>query len=466
VEEEVNMRVRAPYRPAFLVVVAALWLCCASATRADTPTPAPTVTPPDHFQCYEAHAPRHTIPNVSLLDAVGPSTVDLIQPHRFCAPANKDGEDPTAPTHVVHLDGFRMRQTSPRFVHVRNLAITNQFGSTVIDLVRPDYLLVPSAKSLVAPPPPLLVATVDHFKCYRARGRQRVAGTSVQDQFGSLTFDLKRPRRLCLAADKNGEGILDPGASLLCYEVRLAGGTPFVPPGKIFLTNQFGDDSFSLFRATELCVPSSLTGPAATPTPTASATPMATATAPAATPTPSPTATTGDTPTPTGTPGDATTATPTDTSTPGNAATPTPTDTSTPGNAVTPTPTDTADVPTPTATSTPPGCSFDGLLCGGDCPVPGDNCEQISDTECACVTPPPCGLDGGLCDGSCPTPTDVCLFIHAPGSPSLGTCACVPPAQACTGDGNTCNGFCPLQGDDCFPTQPTPDACECRPGIQ
>src|SRR6185369_13562596 len=113
-----------------------------------TPTPTATTTPIilDHFSCYEAHAPRQLVSGVSLVDAFGPSTVQLIEPHRFCAPADKNGEDTTAPMHDPHLEGFRMRQTS-RFDRVRNIAVTNQFDSVIIDLVRPDYVLVPSSKS-------------------------------------------------------------------------------------------------------------------------------------------------------------------------------------------------------------------------------------------------------------------------------------------------------------------------------
>ena len=71
--------------------------------------------------------------------------------------------------------------------------------------------------------------------------------------------DVKRPARLCTAVDKRGEGILDPSAYLMCYKVRITPGTPpATPPDLVFTHNQFGDDSYAVFGARELCVPSTL----------------------------------------------------------------------------------------------------------------------------------------------------------------------------------------------------------------
>ena len=291
-------------------------------TPTQTPTPTATGTPTapvaalDHFQCYESHAKNRLIPGVSLVDALGPSTVDLLQPHRFCAPADKNTENPTAKNHLVHLEGYRLKQTSAKLPRGLRATVENQFGTVDLKLVRPDYLLIPSAKGIGGAPQPLgLPATVDHFKCYRVQGRHRESGLVVEDQFDRHTVDVKRPQRLCLAADKNGEGFVDSTAVLLCYEVRLASGSRFSAPGKIFVENQFDPNSYSLFRRTELCVPSRLQG-AATPTPTPSATPTPADATPSATPTPAdatPTAT--PTPTASATPADAT-PTPTATSTP------------------------------------------------------------------------------------------------------------------------------------------------------
>jgi hypothetical protein len=119
-------------------------------------------------------------------------------------------------------------------------------------------LFVPSAKTASGPVTPLDPVTVDHFKCYRAKGaRTRVSGVEVRDQFGTIILDVKRPFRLCAPVDKNSEGTIDPDSYLMCYEVRIGSASPgFTPAGHIFINNQFGDDSFESFRVRELCVPS------------------------------------------------------------------------------------------------------------------------------------------------------------------------------------------------------------------
>jgi hypothetical protein len=70
---------------------------------------------------------------------------------------------------------------------------------------------------------------IDHFKCYKTHSTKfRASNVTVDDQFGSITVDIKKQLRLCVAADKNGEGILDPNSTLMCYQDRIMPGTP--PP--------------------------------------------------------------------------------------------------------------------------------------------------------------------------------------------------------------------------------------------
>ncbi len=123
--------------------------------------------------------------------------------------------------------------------------------------------MVPTAKSLDAPPDPLSNG-IDHFKCYRVvRARQRVAGIAIEDQFGALTVNVKRPSRLCVAVNKNQEGVSDLNSALMCYQVKQASRPRFTGKGPIFLANQFGHDTpLAVTRPTELCVPSTIGGPA------------------------------------------------------------------------------------------------------------------------------------------------------------------------------------------------------------
>jgi hypothetical protein len=193
-----------------------------------------------------------------LNDLFGNGDITVRRAKRICNPASKNGEDPAAPTLVDHLEGYEINQTN-HFVPVKALNVTNQFGSSSLNLARPDFILVPTAKSLQPDPPPI-VPTINHYKCYViARAKFRASGIQVDDQFGTLHVDIKRPVRFCAAADKNDEGIINPNAHLLCYQVRPVTGSPrFKGPSAIFTNNQFGSDKNRVFGPRELCVPTTI----------------------------------------------------------------------------------------------------------------------------------------------------------------------------------------------------------------
>src|SRR5262249_56436284 len=90
--------------------------------------------------------------------------------------------------------------------------VGHQFGMTVLDVVRPDILLVPTLKTLVLPGPPALTQpTIDHFQCYKVKPTpgapkfQKILGVKVDDQFGTATLDLLKPALLCAPANKQNE---------------------------------------------------------------------------------------------------------------------------------------------------------------------------------------------------------------------------------------------------------------------
>ncbi len=229
----------------------------------DTCTGGACVGTPDlgtcHYQCYEVRRKAFAGPTVTLDDAFGSAQTVVELPEQLCAPADKNDEDPDAPGEPDHLAGYRVRHPfSPRLQQ----RFVNQFGASVLDIVRPDRLQVPTAKSLTGPTPALVWPKTNHFQCYRirqSRGTPRfvpVPGVEVEDQFGTATVTVKRPVRLCAPVDKSGEnpGVEDDPVHLLCYRTSFA---PF-PTLTPFVNNQFGPQSFILLRRTELCVPSLL----------------------------------------------------------------------------------------------------------------------------------------------------------------------------------------------------------------
>jgi hypothetical protein len=239
----------------------------------------------DHFLCYDLHG-RWLNEPVSLVDTFGSSTAAARNAKRLCAPADKNGEDPNAPSDPDHLTGYSLHRNG-RFDTIRNQQVANQFhaAGVRVDLLHPELLMVPTGKSLTPPPPPSYVPAIDHFQCYRVRGAAfRQKPVTATDQFGGITVDVKRARSLCVPVDKDGEGILDGSQVLMCYKARSRSGPPLREP--IYTTNQFENATDLVFALREICVPSRLNPGEATPTPMPTATETATPT-PTATSTPS-----------------------------------------------------------------------------------------------------------------------------------------------------------------------------------
>lgn len=98
---------------------------------------------------------------------------------------------------------------------------------------------------------------LDHFKCYKTRaGIPFVPLTaSLADQFETKNTSILRPYRVCNPADKNDEGINDPTAHEMCYQVRDVAGQPRFTRRDIRIVNQFGEQLLSVIRPETLCVP-------------------------------------------------------------------------------------------------------------------------------------------------------------------------------------------------------------------
>jgi len=275
-----------------------------------------STTPGDHYLCYAARKarpprgqaafprfePRSGVSVVDALSSALPADqhlVDLKKSTTLCVPANKNGEGILDTE--THLEGYKAKQTrtrpsQPRF-EKRTLHVENQLGRFEMRLKTAHDLLVPSgAVEGSGGAGALGTSDVTHFRCYKARAARRPRGApgpaptprsiSVSDTFGERLFDLRKPTRVCLPANKNDEDPDAPNApgSLLCYSAKLARTSPRQARFESRLAsthNQFGDEVLKLAKELEFCVPSR--DPAATPTPIASPGPSATAAAPTST---------------------------------------------------------------------------------------------------------------------------------------------------------------------------------------
>src|SRR4029077_5017353 len=114
-------------------------------------------------------------------------------------------------------------------------------------------------------PPDENTISVNHFKCYKVKvtpGTPRFpkgVQALVTDQFIGNTgkrFDLRKPKHFCNPVDKNGEGEKNPNALLVCYQAKPSRGQPKAVRTSVFVNNQFGPESMTTIKASELCVPS------------------------------------------------------------------------------------------------------------------------------------------------------------------------------------------------------------------
>lgn len=125
-------------------------------------------------------------------------------------------------------------------------------GSITCPAGSPAGAFLPCPADCTCAPPFVL----DHFKCYRTVGQIAQRSVSLTDQFGPSTATVLRPSRLCNPADKNGGGINDLTAHLMCYKLRPA---PFARRD-VLVRNQFGDQTLTVVKPETLCNPAEKDG--------------------------------------------------------------------------------------------------------------------------------------------------------------------------------------------------------------
>jgi hypothetical protein len=115
------------------------------------------VPPLDHFQCYKVKrsrgAPKFQQRTASVMNQFETVSVMLVKPLLLCAPASKNNEDPTAPSHPDHLMCYKTRNGP---FGTSTHTITNQFGLDEVTVIHRRELCVPALKN----PPPSTTTTV------------------------------------------------------------------------------------------------------------------------------------------------------------------------------------------------------------------------------------------------------------------------------------------------------------------
>jgi len=93
----------------------------------------------------------------------------------------------------------------------------------------------------------------DSYRCYRSKGSFASRFVTLVDGFETKSALVQKPDTLCHPADVDDEGIDDTTAHLACYGIREAGA---FPARSVLVRNRFGDQTMTLLRPRQLCVPS------------------------------------------------------------------------------------------------------------------------------------------------------------------------------------------------------------------
>lgn len=230
----------------------------------------------DEFLCYKAKRDKRAATTfVPLVDVpledefwridIGAKTMKTV-----CAPTNRDGRAPTAPNHDDYLVTYKVKASSgtPKFAPRRDLEVTTALGTLRLDAKKLDRLVVPASLGTELPPPPA-APHPDAFACYKVApgsGAPKfvsVGGIALEDSFGVLVVDAKKPSVLCNPADLNDTA---PGAPanpdhLLCFKVKVAKTTPFLRQIGLFTNSTVGSVALDAIKPQELCLPAQVVAP-------------------------------------------------------------------------------------------------------------------------------------------------------------------------------------------------------------
>jgi hypothetical protein len=208
-----------------------------------------------HFRCYivSMQTPE-AAETLTLTDQFMSATLTVDEPLQFCAPTSKEGLEIREPEE--HLTMYAAaRELVP---HLR-VFTEDQFGPRTLEAVGARVLLVPTEKLVGELGFP---EELNHSWCYEVEGprvRQRV---TLEDQFGTDTVRVERPKLFCNPVEKVHPGvgvfpIEEREVHLTCYEIKGPQRTEATAFG---IRNQLEEDTFTITAFELLCVPSAKEG--------------------------------------------------------------------------------------------------------------------------------------------------------------------------------------------------------------
>jgi hypothetical protein len=208
----------------------------------------------DDVRCYPAKTargtPKLTPRTVRLVDELEDKSTVVEAVSSLCNPAGRDGDGIGDPTAQLACYKIKDAKGQPKFAG-RDVLTSDQLGDLALRLAPATTLCVPSAPA------------VDHFKCYPAKIEKGTAAfmprtVTVADQFETKSVEITKPLAVCLAANKNDEGVPRPGDRLVCYAAKDAKKQPAFEKRTVAIANQFGELSLEVKKSNRFCLPASV----------------------------------------------------------------------------------------------------------------------------------------------------------------------------------------------------------------
>jgi FtsP/CotA-like multicopper oxidase with cupredoxin domain len=215
----------------------------------------------DNFKCYTVTPPRLRPRSVTLKDQFAQRRSRAYARRTLCNPASRNGAKIRSAK--AHLTCYATRDSGAA-VKGRKVRISNQFGSRVISVLKPQSLCVPSLERLVPrkgrarrPAGPDPTRLVDHFRCYSVRVVATTKTVKLRDQFATTTTRTVRLTQLCNPVRKRHgrrtSAIRRAAAHLVCYSIR---DSRRFGARRVIVRNQFESARLRATRVQTLCVPS------------------------------------------------------------------------------------------------------------------------------------------------------------------------------------------------------------------
>jgi hypothetical protein len=233
------------YRAAFLGLTISVAAVCAQ------------TFPTDPYRCYPARNATPVTASVVLRDALNPlnsEPVDIRATVRFCNPVEQSYRG--FKTEIIGAEARQaMYMLSPRPEPVRNVTVSNQFGTYTIVVQSPAALAAASWLHGSG------TASADNFQCYNAGGAAIEQRWGLRDGNFRGSHEVLFPMLFCASAELEHNGAITPPrfpeVHMACYSITKAHDRF---EASLSADNLFGPQAMTVISGDLFCVPTLMLG--------------------------------------------------------------------------------------------------------------------------------------------------------------------------------------------------------------